>query len=174
MYMKNWISKNYKHYLCLLFSIIILGIVSVLFNNSNFGSDSIFCLNQGIAHSLKLPLGVVNILMNVVFMIVMLIINRKAIGIGTLLMLVFLGVSIDVMMKLNFIPNLANLDLHPVLYVTLQVTYILLGLALGGFAISLYLYANRGIAPIEGVLVKVSQVTKIPFWLVCIFSSVRM
>lgn len=171
-FMKNWIKNNYKNYLCLLFSIVLLGVVSVLFNNSNFGSDSIFCLNQGIAEATKLSLGVVNILLNLLFIIIMLIINRKAIGVGTVLMLVLLGLSMNIMLKLNFIPDLKNVDVHPVLYVFLQCLYIISGLAIGGFAISLYFYANRGLAPFEGVLAKITEVTKIPFWAVKIVNDV--
>lgn len=170
--MKNWFLKNYKNYLCLIFAILILGIVSVLFNNANFGSDAIFCLNQGLATKLKLPIGVVNIIMNGAFFIVMLIINRKDIGVGTVLMLLLLGTSIDIMMGLNFIPNLANVELAKPLYIFLQCLYILLGLALGGFAISLYIYANRGISPFEGVLIKISAVTKIPYWATKIINDV--
>lgn len=172
--MKKWIAKNYKNYLCLLVVFPILGIVSVLFNNSNFGSDSIFCLNQGVANALNLPLGVVNILLNLLFLIIMLIINRKAVGVGTVLMMAVLGLFIDLMMMLNFIPNLALLkdSIHPIIYVCLQVLYIFAGIILGGFAISLYIYANRGIAPFEGVLMKISEVTRIPFWACKIINDV--
>lgn len=170
--MRNWLKKNYKHYLCLITSIIILAIVNVLFNNSNFGSDSIFCLNQGVAKALGIKLGYANLMINGLFLVIMLIINRKSIGVGTILMIAFLGVLINLVLKINIIPNLASIELPKNFEVVLQITYILLALALGGFAISLYIYINRGLSPFEGVTVKLSQVTKIPFWVVKIITDV--
>lgn len=170
--MKNWFLKNYKNYICLFLSIILLGVVSVLFNNSHFGSDSIFCLSQGINVKFNIPIGLVNILLNVLFFMIMLIINKKAIGFGTVLMAVVLGFSIDLMFYLNFIPDLNDLGITGPLYVVLQCAYILIGLAIGGFSISLYIYANRGISPFEGVLLKIGEVTKMPYWAVKIINDV--
>lgn len=172
--MKNWLRNNYKNYICLFIVFPLLGIVSILFNNANFGSDAIFCLNQGVSVALKLPLGVVNIMLNCLFFIIMIFFNRKAIGVGTILMMILLGVFIDLMMMVNFIPDLGKLKdtLEPILYVVLQVAYVLTALVIGGFAISLYIYANRGVSPFEGVLIRVSEVTRIPFWACKIINDV--
>lgn len=170
--MKKWFLNNYKQYICVIISIILLAFVNVFFNNSNFGSDSIFCLNQGVSKFLKIEIGYATLIMNGLFVVIMLIINRKAIGVGTILTIIFLGPLINIIIKLNIIPDLASVKLPKVPYVLLQITYILIALLLGGISISLFIYTNRGLSAFEGVLTKIVIVTKIPFWAVKIISDI--
>ena len=170
--MKKWFLNNYKQYICVIISIILLAIVNVFFNNSNFGSDSIFCLNQGVSKFLKIEIGYATLIMNGLFVVIMLIINRKEIGVGTILTILFLGPLINIIIKLNIIPDLASVELPTVPYVLLQIAYILIALVLGGISISLFIHTNRGLSAFEGVLTKIASVTKIPFWAVKIISDI--
>lgn len=170
--MKKWFLKNYKNYICLLVAIILLALASVLFNNSGFGSDSIFALNQGLSKVTNLSLGVVNIIVGAVAFIILLIIDRKAIGVGTVLMALTMGLFLDLIDKLGIVPNLDSFEFNKIVMFLLKLLYIVLAISIGGFGIALYIYANRGISPLEGIIIKIQKVTKIPFWLVKIINDV--
>lgn len=170
--MKKWFLNNYKNYICLVVAIIFLAFASVFFNNSHFGSDSIFALNQGVSKLIKVSVGTTNIIIGVIAFIILLIIDKKAIGVGSVLMALTMGMFINLIMKIGIVPDLASTGLPTILDITLKLLYIFIAIALGGFGIALYIYANRGISPIEGIIIKIQKVTKMPFWLVKIINDV--
>ncbi len=159
---------------------------SVFFNNSHFGSDAIYTLNQGLSILTSLDTGITNIIIGVIAFIVLLIIDRNAIGVGTFLMAIFLGIIISFLFKINIIPNLnyeyiESLSFIPsvewisipkVVYLLLQLLYTFLAILFGGFGIALYIYGNRGISPLEGILIKIQKATKIPFWGIKIINDI--
>ena len=170
--MKKWFLKNYKNYLCLFFAIILLSFASVFFDYSDFGSDSIFALNDGLATKTGLSLGNTNLIIGATSFLILVIIDRKSIGVGTFVMALTMGLCIDIVIKLNIVPKLSNYEMHFILKYTLKLFYVLFAITIGGFGIALYIYANRGISPLEGILMKITKVTKMPFWLVKIINDI--
>ena len=184
--MKKWFLNNYKNYLCLILGIVIMAFSSVFFNNSHFGSDAIYTLNQGLSKLTHLDTGITNIIIGVIAFIVLLIIDRKAIGVGTFLMAIFLGLIISLLFKINIVPNLSYeyieslsfiptvdfISIPKVVYLLLQLLYTILAIVLGGFGVALYIYGNRGISPLEGILIKIQKVSKVPFWVVKIINDI--
>lgn len=171
--MKKWFLKNYKNYICLIVAIILLACANLFFEYSNFGSDSIFALNQGVSLTTGITIGTSSIIIGVIAFIILLIIDRKSIGVGTVLMSLTMGIFYDLIKKLNIIPNIGIMEFdNVILEYGLKLLYILIAIGVGGFSVALYIYANRGISPLEGILVKINKMTNVPFWLIKIINDV--
>lgn len=171
--MKKWFLRNYKNYICLVVAIILLACANLFFEYSNFGSDAIFALNQGLALTTNITIGQSSIIIGVIAFIIILIIDRKSIGVGTVLMTLTMGIFYDLIKALNIIPNIGVMEFdNIILEYGLKLLYILLAIGIGGFSVALYIYANRGISPLEGILIKINKVTNVPFWLLKIINDV--
>ena len=71
-----------------------------------------------------------------------------------------MGIFYDLIKKLNIIPNIGIMEFdNVILEYGLKLLYILIAIGVGGFSVALYIYANRGISPLEGILVKINKMT---------------
>lgn len=157
------IKKYYKNWLLLVIGIILLAIGSTFFSASLAGSDSILTLSQGIANILHISLGWANIICNVVFLILTIIFNRKALGEGSVLMVVCIGLLINLFTSLEFIPIATKL--------WMKILYVLIANVICAMGLAMYIYANRGLSPFEGVLMAIKKKIKWPLWIVKIIND---
>lgn len=170
--MKKLFLNNYKNVICIILGILFLAIGTAFFKNSFFGSDAISTFNIGLAKTLKLPYGTTNIIMNIVALIILLIVARNYLGIGTVLVTVFLGVTINIVDKIGIIPSLEKFDKIWYIEYGVKLLYLLLANFICSFGVAIYIYANRGLTGFEGILMKIHSATKIPFGVIKIINDV--
>lgn len=170
--MKKIFLNNYKNVICIIIGILFLALGTAFFKNSDFGSDALSTLNIGLAKLLKLEYGTTNIIMNGTALIILLIIERKYLGIGTVLVTFLLGLTINLIDYLAFIPNLDSFNNVWYIEYSIKILYIILANVICAFGIAIYMYADRGLTGFEGILLKIHNITKIPFGVVKIINDV--
>jgi uncharacterized membrane protein YczE len=122
------------------------GIVFILKSNLGMGPWSVF--HVGITHHLPVTLGRVTQIVGLIVIIFSFLLNIYP-GIGTILNMVFVGVFIDVVN-----PYVPPVDTH-----VHQITLLGCGIILVGLATGLYINANLGAGPRDGLMLGLSRKT---------------
>lgn len=155
--------KYYKNVIILLLGIILMGAGGVLFLTANIGGDALLVLNQGVGVSLNIETGYAMILTAIPLFIFVLLFYRKSIGIGTILVTFLLGLVINLFVKINIIQTSPNFIINLLI--------LLSGIIVGGLGVALYIYANLGLSPFEGVIMYIVEKTKWRFGFVKIITD---
>ena len=138
-----------KKVLLLLLSTIFIATACSFFNISGYGGDPVFVFNMSLANLLNIKLGTAIIITNIIFGIIFLSINYRAIGIGTIVGIFCVGPTTDLLLKYVFNFGIESLYLKAVLF------YI--GIIILAFGISFFILADLGFAPVEGIMSEVSK-----------------
>lgn len=155
------IKKYYLNLIVLILGVILLAMGGAIFLTANIGSDSLMVFNQGVSVILNRSIDKGIIISNLVALFVILVINRKLIGLGSFAILFFLGPLVEFFKNLSFFQTPGSL--------VLQILMVLLGIIIGGLGIALYMYADLGLSPFEGIIVTISDRKKWRFGYVKIF-----
>ncbi|RVU54457.1 YczE/YyaS/YitT family protein, partial [Anaerosphaera multitolerans] len=137
-------------------AIALLGILILSFGigillSGNVGTDPYTAANVAVSSKLNIPFSLYQVLINLVLLIYVFIFDRKYIGIGTVLMLFFVGFLIEFFNKL--ILNFINFDFNFIIYVI----FLVLGILIMTFGISLYMSVRVGSAPYDAIAPIVSE-----------------
>lgn len=146
------IKKYYLNILFLLIGTILMAFGGGFFITSQMGSDALMVLNQGLAHFLKIEVGYALIISNCIAFFVIIFINRKSIGLGTIVISLLLGPMINFIININILVTPNNI------FLKLMMT--LLGNLIGGLGIAMYLYADVGLSPFEAIIITIEKKTK--------------
>jgi len=140
-------------FLCL--GLALFGLGEGLLIVSFVGASPWSVLAQGIALNVNLSIGVITIFVSVVVLILWIPLNQKP-GIGTILNAIIIGLMIDVCIK--FVPTPENY-----IYQILLAIIAVLIVGIGG---GIYLVANLGAGPRDGLMVGLQKKTKLPIAIV--------
>ena len=140
-------------FLCL--GLALFGLGEGLLIVSFAGASPWSVLAQGIALNVNLSIGVITIFVSVVVLILWIPLNQKP-GIGTILNAIIIGLMIDVCIK--FVPTPENY-----IYQILLAIIAVLIVGIGG---GIYLVANLGAGPRDGLMVGLQKKTKLPIAIV--------
>lgn len=157
------LKKYYLNVIILLIGTILMAFGGSFFIISEMGSDALMVLNQGIANTLSIKVGYAMIISNVVAFLLIIFLDRKTIGLGTIAITFLLGPMINVIINANVLLTPNNLFL--------KLGFTLLGNIVGGFGIALYLYANVGLSPFEAIILRIEKVTKWRFAIIKIIND---
>ena len=148
-------------YLC--FGLTLFGLGEGLLIVSSTGASPWSVLAQGISLNAALSIGAITILISVVVLIFWIPLNQRP-GIGTILNALIVGLMIDVSIK--FVPT-------PESYVSqlLLAIVAVLTVGLGG---GIYLVANLGAGPRDGLMVGLQQKTSLPIATVRAFLEITV
>ena len=158
----SWSSKsstNFKpslktlSYLCL--GLIFFGFGEGLLIVSGIGASPWNVLHQGIAFNLDLSIGTVAFFVSFLVLLFWRFLNLK-IGLGTVLNFIIIAIMIDVTIYFLDQPN----------EFFTQLFMVIIGVLLVGFGSSLYLIANLGAGPRDGLMTGVQKKTNAPIALV--------
>ncbi|MEG1820468.1 MAG: hypothetical protein RR012_05740 [Oscillospiraceae bacterium] len=130
----------------------ISGIGAVLFITANNGVDPISVFSQGLSNKIGLPLGTCSQLSSVVVVLIMLVLNRKLLKLGTVVSVFGVGMSINLIMSVC-VPSFNS----P--YTAALAT--ILGAFLLGFGIAIVIFVDIGIGPFEALMIHFSDLTGI-------------
>ena len=118
----------------------ILGTAASLFVYSNLGSDPINMLSQGVARIIELEVGTTNILIQLFFFLILLLVGRKRIGLGTFVGIFIIGGMMN-LWAIVLVPRLGE-TLLPVRLVCVVAAPILVG-----FGVAMVQLADLGMVP---------------------------
>lgn len=133
-----------------LFGSAIAGFGITLFLKAGFGVDPISTLLLGILNFLPIRFGTASQGFNVVVLVVVFLLDRRKIGWGSLINALSVGFFINLCSQLSVINLISNS------YILVVVGPILLGIGTG-----IYLEANLGCGALEGLMMILSEKTKI-------------
>ncbi|MCK9236427.1 MAG: hypothetical protein M0P09_08975 [Acholeplasmataceae bacterium] len=162
--MKKVLKKYYLNVIILLFGIFLMAVGGVLFLEASLGGDALLVMNQGLGNTLKVEPGTAMIISNMIVLSFIFIFFRKSIGLSTLLVTVLLGLAVNGIASLNIIKGSS--------YLFINILMVLAGVIVGGFGVALYIYADLGLSPFEGVIIFVMEKTKKRFFLIKIINDI--
>lgn len=152
------IMKYYRNVIVLLLGVLLLSIGGALFLTANIGSDSLMVFNQGISVVLKTKVGLAIMISNIIALFIIFFINKKTLGLGSLAIIFLLGPTIQIIKDANIFKTPNTL--------ILQILMVLIGIVIGGLGLALYMYADLGLSPFEGIIVTISNKTKVRFGII--------
>tara|TARA_B110000263_G_scaffold209358_1_gene191364 strand:- start:117 stop:776 length:660 start_codon:yes stop_codon:yes gene_type:complete len=148
-------------FLC--FGLALFGLGEGLLIVSAVGASPWSVLAQGIHLNVGFSVGIITILISVVVLIFWLPLNQKP-GIGTILNALIIGLMIDICIK--FVPTPENYIFQLLLAIMAVLT-----VGLGG---GIYLVANLGAGPRDGLMIGLQQKTNLPIAAVRAFLEITV
>ena len=145
-----------RRVLMTIFGVLICGASVGLFKQAAFGVDPFQCLCNGLHQVIPMDFGTLYVLINIVFLILVLVMNRHYIGLGTFINLFLLGYVIDGSEKLIF-----TLMGEPTM--TLRVIYIVIGMIVLCFSASMYMTADMGVSTYDAIALHLAAKKVAPF-----------
>ena len=148
-------------FLC--FGLVLFGLGEGLLIVSAAGASPWSVLAQGVYLNVGLSIGVITILISIVVLILWVPLNQK-LGIGTILNALIIGLMIDVCIK--FVPTPENY-----IFQLLLAFIAVLTVGLGG---GIYLVANLGPGPRDGLMIGLQKKTNLPIAAVRAFLEITV
>ena len=145
------LKPKFSTFFFLCFGLTLFGLGEGLLIVSFAGASPWSVLAQGISLNVNLSIGIITILVSIVVLIFWLPLNQKP-GIGTILNAIIIGLMIDVCIK--YVPTPENYIYQILLAVIAVIT-----VGLGG---GIYLVANLGAGPRDGLMVGLQKKTNLP------------
>ena len=143
----------YKRILMMLIGNVILGMGAGMLRAADFGVDPYQCFVRGIDKALKLGYGTTFVIVNAVFLVLMLLLARKMLNVGTLVNMFFLGYIIDfsysMCMKITSSPSLF-----------VRVVYFIVSILLITFSSAVIYTADMGVSTYDWIALKTAEVQK--------------
>lgn len=138
-----------KRILLMLVGVILMGVGVQFLNRTNLGPDPFSAMNYGFSAIAGLSFGTFQMLFNAVLFLIVLLIDRKQFGLGTIGNMVIVGYSADftgwVVDKLGFLP--ATEDMTIGIKLAIMVPTLVLFL----FAAALYMNCGLGTSPYDAL-----------------------
>lgn len=137
--------------------IAILSTGTTLLREGNVGLDPFKATNTGLAGKLGAGLGNVQLMVNLVIFVLVLLLDRKKIGIGTIMNMVLVGYEIQWFSIIyhQILPNTVN--------IFTIMTNLVFGLLLFTLGSSLYMGARLGVAPYDAIAPIISKRTHVKY-----------
>ncbi|MDA9663770.1 hypothetical protein N9T25_00695 [Candidatus Pelagibacter sp.] len=145
------LKPKFSTFFFLCFGLTLFGLGEGLLIVSFAGASPWSVLAQGISLNVNLSIGIITILVSIVVLIFWMPLNQKP-GIGTILNAIIIGLMIDVCIK--YVPTPENYFYQILLAVIAVIT-----VGLGG---GIYLVANLGAGPRDGLMVGLQKKTNLP------------
>ena len=143
----------YKRILMMLIGNVILGTGAGMLRAADFGVDPYQCFVLGIDKALKLGYGTTFVIVNAVFLVLMLLLARKMLNVGTLVNMFFLGYIIDfsysMCMKISSSPSFF-----------VRVVYFIVSILLITFSSAVIYTADMGVSTYDWIALKTAEVQK--------------
>ncbi|MHA8110588.1 YczE/YyaS/YitT family protein [Lactobacillaceae bacterium Melli_B4] len=141
--------------------ILILSIGAAFLKQSGLGLDPFTAMNIGFSSLTHIPLGTFQLAMNGILFIVVLIFDRKQIGIGTIMNMVLVGYEIEffVSMYSQFFPSAVG---NPFV----MIVDVVAGIILFTMGTSMYISPSLGAAPYDAIAPIILKYTNLKYQLV--------
>ena len=145
--------KIAKRIIMMLIGNVILGMGAGMLRAANFGVDPYQCFVLGIDNVLKLGYGTTFVIVNAVFLVLMLLLARKMLNLGTLVNMFFLGYIIDfsysILMNITPEPNMV-----------IRIIYFVISILLITFSSAVIYTDDMGVSTYDWIALKTAEVQK--------------
>ena len=148
-------------FLC--FGLVLFGLGEGLLIVSTAGASPWSVLAQGIYLNIGFSIGIITIVISIVVLILWLPLNQKP-GLGTILNALIIGLMIDICIK--FVPTPEN-------YIS-QLFLALIAVLIVGLGGGIYLVANLGAGPRDGLMIGLQKKTNLPIAAVRAFLEISV
>lgn len=145
--------KIAKRIIMMLIGNVILGMGAGMLRAANFGVDPYQCFVLGIDNVLKLGYGTTFVIVNAVFLVLMLLLARKMLNLGTLVNMFFLGYIID--FSYSFLMNIT-----PEPNMVIRIIYFVISILLITFSSAVIYTADMGVSTYDWIALKTAEVQK--------------
>lgn len=149
IYLKTLIQRLFL----LVFGVTLIGFSVFLLRLANFGTDSFTTMNLGISYFLGASFGNLQLVVNAILLIIVGIINKKFIGIGTIANMVLVGYISDFFLWLFLTYSLTPLHL------LVRVILLIWGVILAGAGVAMYMHSETGTGPYDALPVIIENKT---------------
>lgn len=147
-----------KRTLAMLAAVIIMGAGVGFFMLAAMGSDPFSTLNLGVSAKLRLSFGTWQAVFNSLLLVLVLVVDRSKLGLGTIGNMFLVGFSADIVSGL-----LSQVITASEMGIPARIGMTLLGVSMQLVGCSLYVTSGLGMAPYDCVSYIVPEHTKIPF-----------
>ena len=146
-----------KESITMIFGILCMSIAITICSQVSLGTAPCTTLNLGLSHKLSISFGIIQLCVNLIFMIFVILFERKLIGLGTIVNMIGIGFLVDFFTPIYkiIIPHTQRLDIRLILLV--------IAIFIQTLGTSLYLTADSGVAPYDALTLILSKKTKISF-----------
>lgn len=155
--------------LIIMIGVAITGFGAAAYVMATLGADPVTAFVQGLGIQLNLSFGMAMNVFNIAFFVIILILNRKMINIGTVLYVFTLGTFCDL-----FIAMLTGM-MGPEPSLVIRIIVIVLGTVALGIGLGFYQAAELGCGPSDAFNQTMAKITKIPLkWERMIFDAIMV
>ncbi|KAB8125764.1 membrane protein [Gracilibacillus oryzae] len=144
---------TWRHYTMMIIGNLFIGIAVALLRISELGTDPFSTINLGLSGFLEIPFGVYQLLFNVLLLIVIFILYRSSIGIGTLVNMVGIGFISDFLVY-SYYQFFGDLTL-----ILVQVLMMIAAVIFASMGVALYITPNLGMAPYDALAFAIEKVS---------------
>ncbi len=128
------------------FGIMVSSLGTAIFYASNLGSSPMATFSDGIHNILSISYGAANTLANGILLILLFFIKRNYINVGTVLCVFLIGPFVNFFNKILSVYPIEQLALY------YKVIFVVIGTALMGIGLGLYVAVERGYGPLEAIV----------------------
>lgn len=144
--------------LMLVLSVLGIGLGIALFRWSGMGNDPVSAMNLAISERSGLSFGNVVLIENLLLFVVVLVLHRQAIGVGTVLNMLFVGYIVDAVIWVFH-----TVGLPPAQTVAAQLFWVAVGVIELSLSCSMYFTVGLGVSPYDDMAFIIEKYTHIKF-----------
>ena len=130
-----------------------IGFSSCFYIKAALGSDSMTTMQEGLSIVSGIDIGIISILTNIFFIILLFIVDKKRVGIGTVINPVFITVGIDLLSLV--LPATENM--------IVKIVYVMCGLLTVGIGVGLSITSDYGDLSYDGFVLAFSKKKNLQF-----------
>lgn len=134
---------SFKDILMTSAGVVLIGMGSGLFRASLYGADPFTTMALGVSRFAGVSFGFCQLIVNIILLIPILILNRKLIGIGTILNMVFVGYISDFVV--SFFPVADQIG------IAMRLVILTAAIFLASYGVAVYMVPEQGVAPYDAV-----------------------
>jgi len=146
-----------KRIFILILGLILIGFGASLFILSNIGSDPFNVFMQGLSSVSGMTVGQSNIMVSVIYAIIIFLLDKQYLRIGTLIAVITLGMVID--LSIHLLTPILTEDIH----YFIKLMTMVIGNIFIAFGVSVVYSAKIGMVPNDALPVIISNKTNLPF-----------
>lgn len=119
---------------------------TAVFYAADLGSGAMATFSDGLHLLIHVSYGNANMFANIVFLIVLFLLDRKYINVGTILCVFTIGIWVDIFTDMLSIFDIASMNM------VIRIIFTLIGASLMGIGLGLYMATDRGYGALEGIV----------------------
>lgn len=142
--------EKHRRIVMTVFGVLITGFSVGMFNLSSFGMDPFQVFAHGIWRHIPISFGTFYMILNLLMLVVIFLIDRRKIGLGTFINIIFLGYVVQ------FSSSLFEAAVpHPTIVV--RILFLILGIVILCFGASLYFVGDLGVSTYDAIALILSE-----------------